>query len=93
MHPAGMLEPEETTCTARMPKGYTWREIIGMKALNEMSPCSEARARRGCPGWGLLVSSRPGGVEGIIPQSVNHLLSIGGGAPQNRHAERPPPNL
>lgn len=59
-----------------------------MKAPNEMSPCSEARAQEGVTGRELLVSSRPGGGEGVIPQSVNHLLSIGGGAPQNRHAKR-----
>ena len=27
MHPAGMLGPEETTCTTRMSKSYAWREI------------------------------------------------------------------
>ena len=27
MYPAGMLEPEETTCTACTSKSYTWREI------------------------------------------------------------------
>ncbi len=29
MHHAGMLGPEETTCTTRMPKSYAWREITG----------------------------------------------------------------
>ena len=27
MHPAGMLEPEETTCTTRTSKSYVRREI------------------------------------------------------------------
>ncbi len=27
MYPAGVLGPEETTCTARTSKSYTWREI------------------------------------------------------------------
>ncbi len=27
MHPAGVLGPEETTCTTRMSKSYAWREI------------------------------------------------------------------
>ena len=27
MHPAGVLGPEEPTCTARTSKSYTWREI------------------------------------------------------------------
>ena len=28
MHPAGVLELEETTCTTRTNPDYTWREII-----------------------------------------------------------------
>ena len=40
-------KPEETACTTRTEKSYAWREIIDMKVLNEMSPCSEARAQEG----------------------------------------------
>ena len=47
------------TCTARTPKGYTWREIISMKAPNEVSPCSEARARRGALWMGTTSTSSP----------------------------------
>ena len=33
MHPAGVLEPEETTCTTRMPWSYAYREITGINVL------------------------------------------------------------
>ena len=84
MHPAGVLEPEETTCTTRTEKSYAWREIIDMKALNEMSPCSEARARRGCSWMELQVLYPHPGCDDFVAQGVFRLLSIGGGAPQDR---------
>ena len=36
MHPAGMLEPEETTCTARTNPDYTWREITTYSESQEL---------------------------------------------------------
>ncbi len=37
MHPAGMLEPEETTCTARVSKSYVYGEITDHALSHKLS--------------------------------------------------------
>ena len=45
MHPAGVLGPEETTCTTRMPWSYAYGEITGMIANERLAEKPETFTR------------------------------------------------